>query len=207
MQSRTTGRPLSTGRYWSESRSRTRLALSPQSSPPSPWHGSPVASSMRSPPSRRPPGALPTSSSQLSWAGSGAVKNSTWTANFPSPVKTTEVARVAAAVASIQQTALSAAATETSLRTGVSQVFVSLARRSLSLLQRQLRLIDDLEDKATHPAALADLFPLDHLTTRMRRHAEGLIILSGSVPGRGWTSPVPVIDVVRGAVAEVEDYK
>jgi signal transduction histidine kinase len=125
----------------------------------------------------------------------------------PAPVKTTEVARVAAAVASIQQTALTAAATETSLRTGVSQVFVSLARRSLSLLQRQLRLIDDLEDKATHPAALADLFPLDHLTTRMRRHAEGLIILSGSVPGRGWTSPVPVIDVVRGAVAEVEDYK
>jgi signal transduction histidine kinase len=125
----------------------------------------------------------------------------------PAPVKTTEVARVAAAVAGIQQTALTAAATETSMRTGVSQVFVSLARRSLSLLQRQLRLIDDLEDKATHPAALADLFPLDHLTTRMRRHAEGLIILSGSVPGRGWTSPVPVIDVVRGAVAEVEDYK
>ena len=125
----------------------------------------------------------------------------------PAPVKTTEVARVATAVASIQQTALTAAATETSLRTGISQVFVSLARRSLSLLQRQLRLIDDLEEKATHPAALADLFPLDHLTTRMRRHAEGLIILSGSVPGRGWTSPVPVIDVVRGAVAEVEDYK
>jgi signal transduction histidine kinase len=125
----------------------------------------------------------------------------------PAPVKTTEVARVATAVASIQQTALTAAATETSLRTGISQVFVSLARRSLSLLQRQLRLIDDLEEKATHPAALADLFPLDHLTTRMRRHAEGLIILSGSVPGRGWTSPVPVVDVVRGAVAEVEDYK
>jgi signal transduction histidine kinase len=125
----------------------------------------------------------------------------------PAPVKTTEVARVATAVASIQQTALTAAATETSLRTGISQVFVSLARRSLSLLQRQLRLIDDLEEKATHPAALADLFPLDHLTTRMRRHAEGLIILSGSVPGRGWTRPVPVIDVVRGAVAEVEDYK
>jgi signal transduction histidine kinase len=123
------------------------------------------------------------------------------------PVKTTEIARVAAAVASIQRTAMTAAATETSLRTGISQVFVSLARRSLSLLQRQLRLLDDLEEKAAHPAALADLFPLDHLTTRMRRHAEGLIILSGSVPGRGWTTPVPVIDVIRGAVAEVEDYK
>jgi signal transduction histidine kinase len=123
------------------------------------------------------------------------------------PVKTTEVARLAAAVADIERTAITAAVTETSLRTGVSQVFVSLARRNLSLLQRQLRLLDDLEDKAVSPAALADLFPLDHLTTRMRRHAEGLIILSGAVPGRGWTSPVPVIDVIRGAVAEVEDYK
>jgi signal transduction histidine kinase len=122
-------------------------------------------------------------------------------------VKTTEVARAAAAVASVQRTAITAAATETRLRTGISQVFVSLARRSQSLLQRQLRLLDELERKAAHPAALADLFPLDHLTTRMRRHAEGLIILSGSVPGRGWSSPVPVIDVVRGAIAEVEDYK
>jgi signal transduction histidine kinase len=123
------------------------------------------------------------------------------------PVKTTEIARAATAVASLQRTAMAAAATETSLRTGISQVFVSLARRNQSLLQRQLRLLDDLERKAAHPAALADLFPLDHLTTRMRRHAEGLIILSGSVPGRGWSNPVPVIDVIRGAIAEVEDYK
>jgi signal transduction histidine kinase len=123
------------------------------------------------------------------------------------PVRTTELARAATAVASLQRTAMTAAATETSLRTGISQVFVSLARRNQSLLQRQLRLLDDLERKAAHPAALADLFPLDHLTTRMRRHAEGLIILSGSVPGRGWSSPVPVIDVIRGAVAEIEDYK
>jgi len=125
----------------------------------------------------------------------------------PAPAKTTEVARAASALASLQRTAMTAAATETSLRTGISQVFVSLARRNQSLLQRQLRLLDELESKAAHPAALADLFPLDHLTTRMRRHAEGLIILSGSVPGRGWSSPVPVIDVIRGAIAEVEDYK
>jgi signal transduction histidine kinase len=122
-------------------------------------------------------------------------------------VKVTEVARAAAALASLQRTALAAAVTETSLRSGVSQVFVSLARRSQSLLQRQLRLLDDLEHKAVDPGALADLFPLDHLTTRMRRHAEGLIILSGAAPGRAWSSPVPVIDVIRGAIAEVEDYK
>jgi signal transduction histidine kinase len=121
--------------------------------------------------------------------------------------KITELARAAAALASVQRSAVTAAVTETNLRSGISQVFVSLARRSQSLLQRQLRLLDDLERKAVDPGALADLFPLDHLTTRMRRHAEGLIILSGSVPGRAWSSPVPVIDVVRGAIAEVEDYK
>jgi signal transduction histidine kinase len=122
-------------------------------------------------------------------------------------MKVTEFSRAAAALTSVQRTALTAAATETGLRSGISQVFVSLARRSQSLLQRQLRLLDDLERKAVDPGALADLFPLDHLTTRMRRHAEGLIILSGAVPGRGWSSPVPVIDVIRGAIAEVEDYK
>ena len=66
---------------------------------------------------------------------------------------------MAAAVASIQQTALTAAATETSLRTGISQVFVSLARRSLSLLQRQLRLIDDLEEQGHPPSRAGGPFP------------------------------------------------
>jgi signal transduction histidine kinase len=125
----------------------------------------------------------------------------------PPEARITEIGRAAAALASVQRTAVTAAITETSLRSGISQVFVSLARRSQSLLQRQLRLLDDLERKAADPAALADLFPLDHLTTRMRRHAEGLIILSGAVPGRAWSTPVPVIDVIRGAIAEVEDYK
>ena len=121
--------------------------------------------------------------------------------------KTAEVASAEAAIASLQHTAAAAAAGEAGLRNGIGQVFVSLARRNQSLLQRQLRLIDALEQKASDPAALADLFPLDHLTTRMRRHAEGLIILSGEAPGRFWSEPVPVIDVIRGAVAEIEDYK
>jgi len=120
---------------------------------------------------------------------------------------TSEIARAAAAVARLQQTATAAAASEAGLRDGLRQVFVSLARRNQSLLQRQLRLIDALEQKASDPAALADLFSLDHLTTRMRRHAESLAILSGAAPGRSWRDPVPVIDVIRGATAEVEDYK
>jgi hypothetical protein len=67
-------------------------------------------------------------------------------------------------------------------------------------------MLDSMERRTSEPGALADLFRLDHLTTRMRRHAEGLIILSGAVPGRGWRDPVPVVDILRAAVAEVEDY-
>jgi signal transduction histidine kinase len=118
-----------------------------------------------------------------------------------------EIARALAAVGSLEQTAVGAAAGEAGLRNGLRQVFVSLARRNQSLLQRQLRLIDTLEHKAPDSAALADLFALDHLTTRMRRHAESLAILSGAAPGRSWTEPVPIIDVIRAAMAEVEDYR
>jgi len=121
--------------------------------------------------------------------------------------KTTEIADAAAAIASLQRTAAAAAAGEASLRTGLRQVFISLARRNQSLLQRQLRLIDALEGKASDPVALADLFALDHLTTRMRRQADSLTILSGAASGRSWSEPVPVIDVIRGAMAEVEDYQ
>jgi signal transduction histidine kinase len=121
--------------------------------------------------------------------------------------KNAEIARALAAVGSLEQTAVGAAAGEAGLRDGLRQVFVSLARRNQSLLQRQLRLIDALEHKAADPAALADLFALDHLTTRMRRHSESLAILSGAAPGRSWTEPVPIIDVIRAAMAEVEDYR
>ena len=85
-------------------------------------------------------------------------------------------------------------------------MFRSLARRSQSLLHRQLTLLDQMERRATDPEALDDLFRLDHLTTRMRRHAEGLVILAGAPPGRAWSSPVRMVDVMRGAIAEVEDY-
>ena len=120
---------------------------------------------------------------------------------------TTEVAQAAAAIATLRRRAAAATASESGLRDGLRQVFVSLAKRNQSLLQRQLRLIDTLEQKAADPAALADLFALDHLTTRMRRHAESLAILSGAAPGRSWREPVAAIDVIRAAIAEVEDYR
>ncbi len=117
-----------------------------------------------------------------------------------------EVRDVAQAFDSVQRTAVEAAVGQANLRRGVSQVFVNLARRKQNLLQRQLTLLDNMQRRATDPDSLNDLFRLDHLTTRMRRHAEGLIILSGAAPGRAWRNPVAAVDIVRAAIAEVEDY-
>jgi signal transduction histidine kinase len=125
----------------------------------------------------------------------------------PAEGRIAETARVAAAFSSVQRTAVEAAVGQARLRAGVAQVFRNLAWRSQSLLHRQLTLLDGMERRSSEPDTLDELFQLDHLTTRMRRHAEGLIILSGATPGRGWREPVPIMDVLRGAIAEVEDYK
>ena len=129
-------------------------------------------------------------------------------AESPPPGTSTiqEISRIAESFGTVQAAAVAAAVDQARLRKGVNQVFLNISMRNQSLLHRQLGMLDSMERRTSEPEALADLFRLDHLTTRMRRHAEGLIILSGSVPGRGWRDPVPVVDVLRAAVAEVEDY-
>jgi hypothetical protein len=122
------------------------------------------------------------------------------------PVKSREIGQVRDALVTVQRTAVEAAVGQARLREGIGEVFRNLARRSQSLLHRQLALLDGMERRAEDPRELEDLFRIDHLTTRMRRHAESLIILSGQSPARGWRNPVPFVDVLRAAVAEVEDY-
>ncbi|MET8894579.1 nitrate- and nitrite sensing domain-containing protein [Streptomyces albogriseolus] len=118
-----------------------------------------------------------------------------------------EIGEVGQALNTLQRAAVEAAVKQAELRAGVSEVFVNLARRSQVLLHRQLTLLDAMERRTDDTEELADLFRLDHLTTRMRRHAEGLVILSGAAPSRQWRKPVQLMDVVRAAVAEVEDYE
>ncbi|WP_405981715.1 nitrate- and nitrite sensing domain-containing protein [Streptomyces sp. NBC_00158] len=118
-----------------------------------------------------------------------------------------EVGQVGLALNSLQRAAVEAAVKQAELRRGVSEVFVNLARRNQVLLHRQLTLLDTMERRTEDTEELADLFRLDHMTTRMRRHAEGLVILSGAAPSRQWRKPVQLMDVVRAAVAEVEDYE
>ncbi|GAB7039987.1 nitrate- and nitrite sensing domain-containing protein [Catenuloplanes niger] len=119
---------------------------------------------------------------------------------------TDEIGQLGNAFTEVQRTAVQAAVDEAALRRGLNDVFLNIARRSQTLLHRQLALLDRMERRVTDPDELADLFRVDHMATRMRRHAEDLVILAGAVPGRGWRNPVPMIDVVRGAVSEVEDY-
>ncbi|MFI9244073.1 nitrate- and nitrite sensing domain-containing protein [Streptomyces sp. NPDC053086] len=118
-----------------------------------------------------------------------------------------EIGEVGQALNTLQRAAVEAAVKQAELRSGVSEVFVNLARRSQVLLHKQLTLLDSMERRTEDTDELADLFRLDHLTTRMRRHAEGLVILSGAAPSRQWRRPVQLMDVVRAAVAEVEDYE
>ncbi|MGW3664563.1 nitrate- and nitrite sensing domain-containing protein [Streptomyces sp. NPDC005141] len=118
-----------------------------------------------------------------------------------------EIGEVGQALNTLQRAAVEAAVKQSELREGVSEVFVNLARRSQVLLHKQLTLLDTMERRTEDTDELADLFRLDHLTTRMRRHAEGLVILSGAAPSRQWRKPVQLMDIVRAAVAEVEDYE
>ena len=118
-----------------------------------------------------------------------------------------EIGQLGYAFNEVQRTAVQSAVEEANVRRGINEVFLNIARRSQTLLHRQLALLDRMERRETEPQELEDLYRVDHLATRMRRHAEDLVILAGAAPGRGWRNPVPVIDVVRGAISEVEDYK
>ncbi|MFE2041942.1 nitrate- and nitrite sensing domain-containing protein [Streptomyces sp. NPDC059477] len=124
----------------------------------------------------------------------------------PGPPAEDETGQVAEALTTVHRAALRAAVERAELASGISGVFVNLARRSQVLVHRQLSLLDSMERRSDDPSELSDLFRLDHLTTRMRRHAESLIILSGAAPGRAWRMPVSLTSVVRAAVSEIEDY-
>jgi signal transduction histidine kinase len=122
--------------------------------------------------------------------------------------KNTEIEqqRSARLTAELSETELAAARREAMQKQSVSELFVNLARRNQSLLDRQLSLIGDLEQRERTPEALSELFQLDHLATRIRRNAESLLVLSGDDPPRRWGRPVALGEVVRAAAAEVEDY-
>jgi len=117
-----------------------------------------------------------------------------------------EIGDVADAFNRAESAAVSAAVEEARTRDGVNALFLNIAYRSQVVVHRQLEVLDRAEHAEEDPDRLAVLFELDHLSTRARRNAENLIILGGEQPGRQWRVPVPLVDVVRSAVSETEDY-
>ncbi|MGP3968523.1 nitrate- and nitrite sensing domain-containing protein [Streptomyces sp. 6N223] len=118
-----------------------------------------------------------------------------------------EIGRVAQAFDDVHREAVRLAGEQALLRGNVNAMFTNLSRRSQGLIQRQLSLISELESREADPDQLSSLFKLDHLATRMRRNGENLLVLAGEEPGRRWTRPVPLVDVLRAAASEVEQYE
>ncbi len=120
---------------------------------------------------------------------------------------TDEIGEVARAFDQVHREALRLAANEAALRGNVNAMFVNLSRRSQSLVERQIRLIDDLEQGEQDSDRLSSLFQMDHLATRMRRNSENLLVLAGHDASRRWNQPVALVDVLRAAVSEIEQYE
>ncbi|MFG1922486.1 nitrate- and nitrite sensing domain-containing protein [Cryptosporangium sp. NPDC048952] len=120
---------------------------------------------------------------------------------------TDEVRLVANALTRVQDTAHSLAVEQAQLRRSSAESLANLGRRNQNLLRRQLGFITRLEREESDPEGLANLFELDHLATRMRRNAESLLVLVGAASPRQWSEPLPVTDVIRAAVSEVEEYR
>jgi signal transduction histidine kinase len=93
------------------------------------------------------------------------------------------------------------------LRSSVSSVLVTLARRNTTLVDRQLAILDELEAREEDPVTLGGFFKVDHLAARMRRNAESLLILAGAESPRLWSKSTEMVDVVRAAVSEVDEYQ
>ena len=121
---------------------------------------------------------------------------------------TDELGELAGAFNVVQSTLVDVAHEQVEvLRRGVSDIFVTMARRTRSLIDRQLALLDELEADVDDPAVLANYYRLDHLATRMRRNSESLLVLASAESRRRRTKATDVDDVVRAAIGEVEDYR
>ena len=118
-----------------------------------------------------------------------------------------EIGEVARAFDQVHREALRLASNEAALRGNVNAMFVNLSRRSQSLVERQIRLIDELEQGEQNSERLSSLFQMDHLATLMRRNSENLLVLAGHDVSRRWNKPVALVDVLRAAVSEIEQYE
>ena len=117
-----------------------------------------------------------------------------------------EIGEVARAFDQVHSEAVRLAGEQALLRSTFNAMFVNLSRRSQALIERLARMIDNLEQTEADPDRLGHLFSMDHLVTRMRRNSENLLLLAGHENPRKWSEPVPLADVARAAISEIEEY-
>ncbi|MGV9265965.1 nitrate- and nitrite sensing domain-containing protein [Kitasatospora sp. NPDC003701] len=120
---------------------------------------------------------------------------------------TDELARLGQALNLARASALETSVRQADQHRGFERLLQRIARRTQLLIGQQLRKLDELERKHEDPEVLEGLFDLDHLTARLRRYEENLVILAGGQPQRRWRKPVPLLDVLRAAQSEVQDYR
>ncbi|MFI7249861.1 sensor histidine kinase [Micromonospora chalcea] len=117
-----------------------------------------------------------------------------------------EIGELARAFDRVQHTAARLVERQVAGRRNVAQMFGHVGRRTQNLVGRQIALIDRLERQETDPGRLEHLYRLDHISSRLRRNAGSLVVLSGATGSDGHVAPVPLADVVRLALGEIEDY-
>ena len=117
-----------------------------------------------------------------------------------------EIGQVARAFDRVHAEAVRLAGNEALLRNTYNAMFINLSRRSQSLIDRLVRMIDSLEQDEDDPGRLSNLFAMDHLVTRMRRNSESLLLLAERETARKRREPMPLTDIVRGAISEIEQY-
>ncbi|MFE6228407.1 sensor histidine kinase [Streptomyces sp. NPDC057854] len=130
---------------------------------------------------------------------------------LPDALQGDEFDRLGAELARSHEAAVAAVVQASRLSSSVGneqkvEVFVNLARRLQSLVHREIQLLDELENEVEDPDLLKGLFQVDHLATRIRRHAENLAVLGGAISRRQWSNPVTMTEVLRSSIAEVEQY-
>ncbi|MEV6638933.1 ATP-binding protein [Amycolatopsis sp. NPDC051371] len=131
-----------------------------------------------------------------------------WRAVPDSGVRTEEeIGQLARAFDDMHRQAVRLAVEQAELRKQVSEMFMTLSRRSQSLVEQQLSIIEDLESGEQNPRRLDELFRIDHIATRLRRNGENLHVLAGGRPVRHGREPVPTRDLLRAATSEVKDYR
>jgi signal transduction histidine kinase len=175
------------------------------------WFAILVARSVLHPLNRLRVGAVRMSRAELPDAAHrGTENNGDGGPSAPEPIgidSSDEIGQVARAVDQMRREMLRLSASETAVRGNLDAMCVNLSQRSQSLAERQMRLIQSLEQGEQDRDRLGSLFKMNHIAARMHRNSQNLLIVAGRDLATSWNQPVALVNVIRAAVSEIEEYE